>query len=807
MSNNTTLTIAVGLSAKSKVWKNKKYTWDAFVKRLSEHQTTNETAKEFHSSTRDEKLKIKDVGGYVGGYLIQGKRSPKNVGFRQIITLDIDFANKDFWDDFTLQFDNAAVLHSTHAHKPESPRLRLIMPINREVTPDEYVAISRQVAGVIGIELFDNTTFETNRLMFWPSTPKDVPYYFKEQKGKWLDADAILSSYPDWKDSSLWPTAEAHNREVRQGAAKQEDPTEKKGIVGAFCRTYNIHEAIEKFLPHAYTPTDLEDRYTYINGSAAAGLIIYEDTWAYSHHGTDPCSGKLCNAFDLVRIHLYGDMDADGEASSPGKAKSFIAMDEFARKDESVKLTIAKETLEGAKYDFGGAASEYDADDTEDDKAEAESEPVNVEWAKDLEVDGKGKYLSTAHNINTILRFDPKLRNRFKYNMFDSMQYVTGPLPWREFKGTQRVKGVDFAGLRNYLEVVYGIKAATVIDDAVALEFERQAFHPIRDYLTSLKWDGRERLDTLAIDFLGADDNIYHREVMRKALVGAVARVMRPGCKFEMVVTFIGVEGAGKSTLIKTLGGPWFSDSFHTLEGNKAFEQLRGSWLIEMAELAGLKKTEVESVKHFISKQEDIYRPAFGKVIETYPRQCVFFGTTNEPEFLKGSTGNRRFLPIDCKPSLRNKNVWDDLTQDYVDQVWAEAYQRYIAGETLYLSDKTAALAKSVQQLHTMYDERLGMVEEYVDMLLPEKWSEMEPYDRRAYYLEPIREKGVQQREFISVAEIWCECLGRAREEMDRYKTREINDIMKALPGWKHTNKTMHLRYYGKQKVYERKID
>ena len=194
---------------------------------MEEHKTT-ETFKEYIAATKDEQSKIKDVGGYVGGYLRQGRRKPENIVHRQLLTLDIDFAHCDFWGDFQMQFENAAVLHATHKHHETSPRYRLVMPISREVTPDEYVAIARQIAGLLDIDLFDNTTFETNRLMFWPSNPKDIDYYFRFQDGPWVDADEVLASYMDWTDSSLWPTSTNQIQKIKTSAEKQEDPENKK---------------------------------------------------------------------------------------------------------------------------------------------------------------------------------------------------------------------------------------------------------------------------------------------------------------------------------------------------------------------------------------------------------------------------------------------------------------------------------------------------------------------------------------------------------------------------------------------------
>jgi len=332
-----TLDIAEGFSARSKKWKNKSTTWDALTEKLKTPVRTPETLKEYLRASKDDQGKIKDVGGYVGGYLVGGRRNIDTVGYRQILTLDLDFPTSDFFLDFEMLYGCAAFLHATHKHSPEAPRYRLLIPLDRQVSPDEYSAIARRVAGELNIDIFDPTTFDVNRLMFWPSVPTDVEYYWVEQKGDWLSADEVLDSYIDWTDSSLWPTCADKIKEVRASADKQEDPAMKKGAVGAFCRTYGIAEAIEKFLPDVYTSSD-KDRYTFEGGSTSNGLIVYDDIFAYSHHGTDPISGKLCNSFDLVRIHKYGHLDTDSKES-----QSFKRMEQLCVEDKGVKFTIAKE--------------------------------------------------------------------------------------------------------------------------------------------------------------------------------------------------------------------------------------------------------------------------------------------------------------------------------------------------------------------------------------------------------------------------------------------------------------------------------
>ncbi|MEG0579381.1 MAG: virulence-associated E family protein, partial [Niameybacter sp.] len=345
------------------------------------------------------------------------------------------------------------------------------------------------------------------------------------------------------------------------------------------------------------------------------------------------------------------------------------------------------------------------------------------------------------------------------------------------------------------------------IEDALALEIENHSFHPIVNYLKSLKWDGEDRIDSLLIDYFGAPDTQYTRMAMRKMLVGAVARVLVPGVKFDLVLTLVGGQGIYKSTFINKLGKKWFSDTFNTVQGKEAFEQVQGAWIIEIAELSGLKKAEVEVIKQYISKREDQFRPAYGRTIEIYKRQCVFFGTTNNDTFLRDPTGNRRFMPVDVRPDFITKSVKDDLTEKEIDQIWAEAYELYICGETLYLDKETEKLAFKEQCAHSETDDRRGLVEIYLDTLLPEEWYSWDLYTRRDYLNDPLSKKGTIKRDSVCVSELWCECLGKDKAEMSRYNTRDLNDIMKTLPDWSYVNSTKNFTVYGTQKYYAKKID
>lgn len=789
MVNHTPLHIAKGKTAESKVWANVKTTWPELVARLAAPVKTGETAKEYAAADKQERGRIKDVGGFVGGFLRQGRRKPGNVVFRQVVALDMDFADMSFWDEFTMLFDCAAVLHATHSHTEKSPRFRLVLPLDREAQPDEYVAIARRLAGALGIERFDNTTFETSRLMYWPSVSRDVDYYFREQAGPWLCADEVLAEYVDWRDASQWPTAARHASEVRDAAAKQQDPDAKKGIVGAFCRTFDVPAAIDEFLGDVYAPAD-NGCYTYIPGSTTGGLKIYEQgKFAYSHHGTDPAGGKLCNAFDLVRVHRFGHLDTEGN-----DGKSFSEMETLARNCEAVKKTIAVENLTAAKYDFA-----------EDLPVEGPEPEADVEWATALEVDGKGNYLASASNLNTIFGNDPRLKNVLRRNVFDNKNYICASVPWRRVASPEPIRDVDFSGLRNYIECVYGIASAMKIDDAMKLAFEREQFHPVTDYLSGLVWDGVQRVDNVLVEYFGCDDTAYHRAAIRKTLVGAVARVFEPGVKFDLMLVLVGDEGTYKSTFLHKMARGWGSDTFLTVHGKEALEQLHGAWIVEIAELSGFRKADAEAIKHFISKQVDSFRPAYGRATENYPRQCVFVGTTNHATFLNDPTGNRRFMPVDIVPARITKSVLD-LGEHEIGQLWAEAVALYRAGEPLFLTGEAAAIALEQQRAHGVTDERNGLIEAYLDKLLPENWDDMDVYARRSHYADPLAAKGTRARNEVCVAEVWAECLGREKEEMDRYKTREINEYLKGLPGWELAKNLKAFRLYGRQRYYQRKI-
>ena len=777
---NAALDVALGNNRKTKAWKNQTLQWSELLGRMEAVTRTPETVAEYKAMGRDQQSDIKDVGGFVGGYCNNGSRS--DIRHRSLVCLDADFASPELWDDWALLYGNAGAVYSTHKHTPEKPRLRLVIPLGRNVTPDEYQAIGRRIAATLGIDQFDDTSYQPQRMMYWPSASRDGEYVFQYCDGPFLDPDAVLATYHDWRDVSSWPASSRVAEVVKKTAAKQKDPLEKGGLIGAFCRAYSIEEAIAEFVP-AYVPAEA-GRYTYTEGSTASGVVTYDNKFSYSHHATDPASMQLCNAWDLVRLHRFYGLDDDCDPAEPVSSRpSYKAMSELASADERVKAQIVNDRLAEAGEDF------------------AEAVP-DTNWQAKLKVTEKGGIASCIENVVVILNGDPALSGCVGFNEMTHNIVAVRSLPWRKVSGESQWTDADDADLRYYLERIYGLSGKDKIFDGLNVVAMARKFHPVRDYLNGAVWDGVPRLERVLVDFLGADDTPYTRAVTRKALIAAVARIFRPGVKFDYMLTIRGRQGLGKSAFIAKLGGAWFSDSFATLQGKDAFEQVQGVWIMEIGELASMKKAEVEQIKLYLSKQVDRFRPAYGRRIQEFPRQCIFIGTTNEEQFLRDKTGNRRFWVVDT-PNKAPRDMWSELTSDVVAQVWAEAVAYYKKGESLFLPPELEAAARAVQETYEEENPKVGIVAQYLERLLPANWATMDLYARRMF-LEGS-EVGVVDRSTVCSLEIWAEALGQSPDRMDRYASAEVREIMLKLPQWRHQG---HAKItagpYGRQRYYKK---
>lgn len=802
MQYNRKLMISTAGSRKAIHWPKSELLWSEFTEKLKVPVRSTETMEEYLALPKNRQAELKDVGGFVGGTFENDRRKSAYVQGRDLLTLDLDNIPAGGTEDVLKRVAGlgcAAALYSTRKHAGYAPRLRVIIPLDRTASADEYEPAARKAASLIGMELCDPTTFDPCRLMYWPSCCSDGEYICEVYDHPFCSLDGLLGMYQDWKDISEWPQVPGGDAIQKRRLARQEDPTAKKGLVGAFCRTYSITAAMDQFIPGMYEPTDVPGRYTYTGGSTTGGAIVYDgDLFLYSHHATDPCSGQLVNAFDLVRLHKFSDLDKEAKEDTPtNRLPSFAAMSKLAKEDYGVSGLMIKERYEEAKEVFN----------TQQPAGEAiTAEEIDLEWIRGLSRDGNGRIEKTISNVTTVLEHDPLLKGRIVTDEFASCGMVLGAMPWDQRPEKRRWTDVDYAGYYRYMETFYGLTGREKLDNGLLIVSSQNRINDVREYLTGLKWDGVKRLDTLLIDYLGADDTPYTRAVIRKSLCAAVARAVVGGVKYDYMPIFTGPQGIGKSTFLATLGRDWFSDSLTTFEGKEAAELIQGTWLNEIGELTAMTKQETSAVKQFLSKTHDIYRAAYGRQTSKYPRRCVFFGTSNDSEFLKDATGNRRFWPVDVGLHDAKKSVWEDLPKE-VDQIWAEAYCYWMLGEPLYLSKEVEALAEEQQESHRESHAKEGIIREFIDKKIPSEWDSYDLMKRRQFWAGTLKlpaEEVLVDREKVCAVEIWQECFNGDPKYMKRQDSTEINNIMGNIKGWKRNKSSRRYGFYGTQKGFER---
>ena len=803
------LDIVVGNSRKAVVWNPLQITVSALYERLENPTRGTETTAEYLALPKADQDERKDIGGFVGGRLNGPRRKAENILDRSIVTLDFDTV-PPYGTDKILDTLNAQgygyCVYSTRKHRAASPRLRILIPTDRAMNVDEYDAVSRKIASVIGIEMADPTTFEAHRLMYWPSCNSDSEYVFKYVDAPLVQVDDILNSYTNWQDWTERPQVPGAIS-YQKLAVRQGDPESKPGVIGAFNRLCaqngGIEYAMETYIPGIYTPCDNDPhRYTYINGSTTGGAIIYDNgKFLYSHHATDPCSNRLVNAADLVRLHKFGEMDENSPIGTPiNRLPSFKAFCEFAVNDPAVSELMARERYEQGTKEFDGAE---DGAQPPESGAETESGEA-LEWIQKLSLQPQtGEVKPTIDNILIILDNDPLLKGKFALNKFAGRGEVLGGLPWEREEKRRLWSDTDTNGLYWYMERVYKITKRGNIDAALDIHASTHAFNEVQNFIKGVVWDGTPRLDTLFIDYLGAEDTPYNRAVCRKALTAAVARAMDPGCKYDNMLILCGRQGLGKSTILAKLSRGWFNDSIRTFEGKDASELLQGVWLVEIAELDAFKRTDVSRIKQFLSLTADRYRAAYGRNVKEYPRCCVFFGTCNERDFLQDMTGNRRFWPVDVGAQPSKKNVWRDLTDSEICQIWAEAKARWQAGEATYLTGDIEEQAQKMQEQHREASPKEGIIEDFVNKEIPVDWAKWTVDRRRDWWANTTHgEVKTVKRDKITAIEVWCEALNKNQSDIKQMDAREINAILAKMPNLSRVKTPFRCGPYGSQRGF-----
>lgn len=719
MGKNDTLLVryAVGKSTNlAKAW-NRTAPWSKFCTELSTPVKTGESRAKFDEMSKDEQDLLKAINGWIStAQCKDNKRNLKNVLPRNLLSLDLDYCEIETMEAIAAGTGPLArfesFTHSSRRHTKRKPRLRQFYPLKREVDADEYHALVRIISWILDgkrepIVQVDRVSARPAQMMFKPTISKDGDWFCHRQEGQLIDPDEIFALWKkkkgDPKDLSTLPLFDSETS-LRRSAAKSENPLTKPGIIGAFCRAYRIEDAMEKFIPDAYIPGDSHSenpRFTYTGSTSSNGAIVYDDgLFLYSNHGHDPCCEQNVNAFDMVRLHKFGDLDEgfDVKETPVTQHPSYKAMVGFAREDEGTRNELVQEQY-AIKNQFEDESDEDDEEEEDligDDSPKKKNKNVKEkrDWRAGLETDKQGRNLPSIHNYNLILQTDHRLKGAIRYNEFTgqinlcrSIKSEINGIPTkvcRDPANGDLMADEDDSIIRAILDAPKNLGGYGMINhignlrDAVITAARNNPFHPVKTYLESLVWDGKPRIDDFLVRHLRANDSRLVREVGRLVLLASVTRVYEPGHKFDYITILEGPQGIRKSTFIAELyGSAWFGELDCHLDNNKEIMEVTpGKWGMEMPELDSMKKADTPIFKKFMRKTEYISRMAYGHRASVMLIQFVCWGSTNETKYLRDHTGLRTFWPIRCGFE-DGEHIDTDAVRAERDQLWAEALVVY----------------------------------------------------------------------------------------------------------------------------------
>jgi predicted P-loop ATPase len=663
-------------------------------------------------------------------------RTNQAVVHRGALMLDADSPTESFLEDVdVVLLGTAYILHTTYSSAPDQPRYRLIIPTAEVMDPETFGRASRAMMQRIGIENFDRGSDEPARYMFKPGAQQAQWYSYHVQDGGLLSVPDLLNGFED--DLSATPFPKPH-RDKR-------DPYTLEGIIGDFNRAYqdDLKGLIDQYeLP--YVPAGSE-RWQLVGSSSQAGMGEIEPGIGlyYSYHANDPAFRQTCSAFDLVRIHRFGELDAKTPSGTPvNRLPSHEAMLEHAQMDPRV------------------IRDQFDELDDSD------------KWQMDLQKDKKGvRVLPTIQNYTLIRDNDPVLKS-LRYNEITFAAETGGELPWRDVEttGGPTITETDRARIGWAIWGEYNLKLPKgELDAMIDTAAQSRWYNPIKDYLLGLSWDGQPRLETC----LPAEPDGYVRLVARKSLVAAVARALNPGCKWDHTLVLVGPQGIGKTFWVETMSKGWFGQ-LGKLDDKDTLLAMQRSWIMTSDEAHTLRKAESEQQKEFLTRTEDVFRLPYERTTRGHPRRCVVWGTTNDEIFLRQQEGNRRFLPVNC-----TRLDFPRYTEDYIDQVWAEAVALYRGGERLYLTPEETTLVLQQTAEHVEEDTLTGRITEYLNDA------------------ENVRNE-------TCTWELWEHALGNYNQEPKMGELRELFMLMKKLPGWRLEPSKRRMGKYGPQRWFAR---
>lgn len=692
---------------------------------------------------------------------------------RSAITLDVDYPDPDFLATFELTFPYAALIHTTYSSAPDAKRYRLIVPTDREMAPDEYIAASGAVVQLLGLEQFDKSTTQAERYMFRPATQE--PNWFEAEvlDGPPAPVAALLKSFDT--DLSQKPIPKA-NRTKR-------DPFEIEGVVGSFNRAYEDWDLLIANYDLPYEKVD-DDRYHLAGAASQAGMgpVPGVSGLVYSHHSNDPAYGKACSAFDLVRLHWFGDLDEEVKPNTPvNKLPSHEAMLAKAQVDARVVADMVG-------VDF--------ATEMEDEVAAPNA------WKLQM-----GPYLNRKGEPNDVIQVRDLIRDNdpyFSLLYFNEMSLgpeLSGDVPWRKVtQSTRLVTNADRYEFTDHIEREYRIALARQkVDAMIDTRAIRTPRHPIREYLDDLVWDKQPRVEECLPGVAPTD---HTRRIARKMMVGAVARVLDPGCKWDYTLVLKGDEGLGKSRWIDLISRG-YSASLGRIDNKDTLLAMQRSWIMVADEGHSLRKGDADQMKEFLTRTEDMFRMPYDRETVVHKRHCVIWSTTNDETFLTRQVGNRRFIVVHCE----NAVDFSQMNDHYIDQLWAEAVHHYRAGEPLFFDKEESEEIADAREQYVEEDSVRPIVEEYLSTLVPTDWWDMSPEKRQQWLTD--RAQGFVSGGDISVdrvcsAQIWVEAMGNRLGDWRRGELLHITNVLKTLPGWKRVPDKVRIKGYGPQVIYIR---
>lgn len=738
----------------------------------------------------------KNARSYLPGELRGHHRSGDNVIGRSVITLDLDGASAEGFTELLSYLDDVAVLwHTTFSHSPQKPSYRVLIPLDGMVTPDVYTRIVREIVRAVPQAAIDAASATPSQIMFTPAAKDESLYEYGSELNRPLASGALFQSAPDSPEGV-----------VSLGRVRKKDPLTLKGIAGEFCKHYqDLDELIEVFkLP--YERVGSRFRYIHADKSSAPGMSPLPDAplLYFSNHGSDPASGRAQNAFDLVRIHKFGALDAGYEGAvihSPSSLamKNFLATHEGFRQRradaayDNVARPDAASIPLTASEDVSTLTQEPEpAHESEEDEEQGSG---SLDWTSQLIRHEKTLQVEDRiENYDLIFMNDPIFKSLW-WNVRGDYEAIMGEDYDLRDGSPPQVNNADVSGLKDHIERQYQIRRVTRqrVDDLLGRVRRERRIDPVKKYLQSLTWDGIPRLETC---LPGAEDTPYNRMVAKRALLGAVARAFKPGCKVDQSLILFGGQGVGKTTWIERMARG-YTASLGDIQNKDTLISASRSWIMVSDEGHALNNADFNELKDFLTRQRDVYRLPYDRSATEVPRRWVVWGTTNDPMMLRERDGNRRFLIVDVLEQMD----FDKYTPEYVDQVWAEAVALYQDGERPVLSPAEEVLAEQARKSHTMEDNLVATITEALESPVPVAWERMSLPERIQWLQDEsmgMENKSVPtaSRSFITPAAVWVEIMRKGLPDMS---LRDQNRITAALVSL--TRKGVLVQEEGRQRV------